>query len=104
MNLSRLPTPDGIVRDARLRVGETQTSFAMRVGSTQPLVSKYEAGTVAPPANVLMHCIHILSDGFAETITEGSLATLVKQRLTGRDKAEIRAAVARLILALAPTH
>lgn len=104
MNSSRLPTPDGIVRDARLRVGETQTLFAQRVRSTQPLVSKYEAGAVAPPASVLMHCIHILSDGFTETITEASLATLVKQRLGGREKAEMRAAVARLILTLAPAH
>ena len=102
MSSSHLPTPDDLVREARRRVCETQEMFAKRVGSTQPLVSKYESGGVAPPASVLMHCIHILDGGISETVSEGQLAKLVKERLRGRDNAAIRGAVAKLILTLAP--
>ena len=57
---------------------------------------------MAPPANVLMHCVHILDEASTSKVTEKSLADLVKQRLGGRDKAEARAAIARLILTLVP--
>lgn len=48
-----------IMRRARLSTGWSQSEFAEALGRSQALVSKYEAGKAVPPADVLIHCIHI---------------------------------------------
>lgn len=48
-----------IIRKARLSAGMSQSSFAAALGRSQALVSKYESGKTVPPADLLIHCMHI---------------------------------------------
>jgi transcriptional regulator with XRE-family HTH domain len=94
--------PNLVVRNARIQLGLTQEEFASRIQTSQSLVSKYEGGQVAPPAGILMHCVHILSQRADQSVSESALLELVKQRLSGKDRAGLRTAVAELILGLVP--
>ncbi|WP_080937509.1 helix-turn-helix domain-containing protein [Burkholderia plantarii] len=50
-----------LVRDARRQLGLNQAKFALLLGKSQAVVSRYEKGRVDPPSDVVMHCVHILS-------------------------------------------
>lgn len=54
-------SPANLVRLARRAEGASQRDFGAKFGKSQGIVSRYESGTVDPPAEVLMHCMHILS-------------------------------------------
>lgn len=61
-----------LVRSARQKVGLNQSNFGKMIDRSQAVVSKYEAGTVQPPGDVIMHCINILKPRFAASLaTEG---------------------------------
>lgn len=49
-----------LIRDARSKTGLTQGEFAKLMGSKQSLISRYESTHTPPPADLLMHCMHIL--------------------------------------------
>ncbi|WP_431258551.1 helix-turn-helix domain-containing protein [Roseateles chitinivorans] len=101
----RLPLPKAphlVVKAARLKLGLTQEAFATQIKTSQSLVSKYESGQVAPPAEILMHCVHVLSSPGEDSVSENALLDLVRERLSGKHRAAIRAAVADLILGLVP--
>ena len=49
-----------LVTAARAKTKLSQREFGERVGKSQGLISKYESGSVAPPANVIIHCMNIL--------------------------------------------
>jgi transcriptional regulator with XRE-family HTH domain len=55
-------TPASIVRSARRHLGLSQAEFAEKVGRTQTVISKYEAGLVNPPALVVIHCMNVLAE------------------------------------------
>lgn len=92
--------PKDVIKLARKTLGETQKKFAKRLDSTQPLISRYEGGSVAPPADVLMHCMHILSPPTSSMMSEADLIKLVQQRLSGKRMAAARLALAQLLCAL----
>lgn len=92
--------PKTVVKQARLFLGETQSKFAKRVDSTQPLISRYEDGSVDPPADLIMHCIHILGVPTSSLVSEFELIKLVKHRLSGDRMAAARMALAQLICTL----
>lgn len=54
-----LPAAD-LVRRARSKTGLSQGDFGHALEKSQGVISRYEKGTVTPPGNVLMHCMHIL--------------------------------------------
>jgi transcriptional regulator with XRE-family HTH domain len=54
-------SPAKAVSAARDLLGLSQTQFGATIGRTQTVISKYESGLVNPPADVIMHCMHILS-------------------------------------------
>jgi transcriptional regulator with XRE-family HTH domain len=82
---------------ARRVLDETQAEFAARMGTTQSLISRYEAGLVAPPAELLMHCVDILDSSFAANVTLEALVALVRERLRGAQMVGARTALAHLI-------
>jgi transcriptional regulator with XRE-family HTH domain len=49
-----------LVRRARRHNGDSQKEFARRLGKSQAVISRYEAGKVDPPGGVVMQCMHIL--------------------------------------------
>lgn len=98
-NLS-IGQPKEVVKLARLSVRESQQEFALRVASTQPLISRYERGLVSPPSQVLMHCMHILGVPISPLLSEADLVKLVKQRLGGDRMAPARLVLAQLIYTL----
>jgi ribosome-binding protein aMBF1 (putative translation factor) len=49
-----------LVRQARIESALSQVEFARKLGKSQAVVSRYEAGNVSPPGEVVMHCMHIL--------------------------------------------
>lgn len=49
-----------LVRGARRQLGLNQGQFAQKLGKSQAVVSRYEQGSVEPPGEVVMRCVHIL--------------------------------------------
>lgn len=54
-----LPAAD-LVKQARSKMGLSQGDFGHTLAKSQGVISRYENGTVTPPGDVLMHCMHIL--------------------------------------------
>ncbi|WP_142806913.1 helix-turn-helix domain-containing protein [Stenotrophomonas maltophilia] len=79
MQAVKHPVTADLVGRARRKLGLKQGQFAIRLGKSQGVVSRYEKGEVEPPGEVMMHCMHILasvSESAASTAT-GSQATEV---------------------------
>lgn len=93
-------SPGALVRTARLSQGVTQGEFAQTVGSRQSLISKYENDQVDPPATLVIHCVNILYSAKSRSVTEDSLVQLIRERLSGTEHAEARAAIASLVSGL----
>lgn len=87
-----------VVRDAKLATGLNQTDFAKILGKSQGLVSKYLNGTVQPKADVIIHCMNILSENKK---TSDSYELLVAEvvKLKGSDSKELRKALLSVISA-----
>lgn len=85
-----------LVRQARQVTGDTQIAFADRLGVSQSLLSKYERGTVSPPAAVLVRCMEVLHLSVDE-VSQEELLKLVRTRLAGREMNAVRAAIANVI-------
>ena len=68
-------SPAELVRLAREIEKLSQQSFGARFGKSQGVVSRYESGDVDPPAEVLMHCMHVLSatDAFQPSALESAI-------------------------------
>lgn len=96
--------PRGVIKGARRLTGETQAEFALRVDSSQSLISRYESGEVDPPAQVLMQCVNILDASFSANVTLDALLILIRDRLRGASMTVARTALAQLVLSLAPDN
>ena len=59
------PQAAGLVVAARRRLGLKQGEFAKCIGKSQAVVSRYERGQVDPPGEVIMRCMHIMSQSNA---------------------------------------
>lgn len=88
-----------IVLEARTCMGESQRTFAARLGTAQSLVCKYERGDVSPPAAILIQCMNLLQMR-PGSVSPDELVALVKTRLSGDQMAAARQAVAKLIQCL----
>lgn len=85
-----------LVRQARVQRGLTQGLFAEEIRRSQGLVSKYEAGRVEPPAEVLMHCLNIL--GCRPTAATAALPPELDR--VAREVAHVRVALDALMAAI----
>lgn len=94
---SQPQTTGSLIRAARRRMGQTQAKFALSMKSQQSLISKYERDQVDPPSALVMQCMTILRGEVQTTVSEDSLVELVRERLSGREHAATRAAIASLI-------
>lgn len=66
MHIVNQPSSE-LIRSARKIRSLSQQSFALELGKSQGLVSRYERGLVDPPTDVLMHCMNILSQQASPT-------------------------------------
>lgn len=95
-----------LVQDARHFLGMTQAEFGRYLKKNQALISRYESGTVIPPGDVVMRCMHILDNTTTEIsheqaeLSSSELAQAVEECLAGPDKQKIRQALNQLILCL----
>jgi len=72
MHSFEAPNPAAIVRRARLHSGLSQGAFAIELGRSQAVISRYETGKVEPPWAVVMQCMHLLGESSqAFSATEG---------------------------------
>jgi len=56
----------------------SQQEFGIEIGKNQGVVSRYESGEVAPPGDVIMHCMHILEPPIAGSAAPSGLAPPVE--------------------------
>ncbi len=87
--------PATILRNARNKLQLNQSSFASQIGKTQGTLSRYESGSVLPPSNVIMHCIHILDNNPASDSVEEIISKV--RTLQGDQYIKIREALNTLL-------
>ncbi|MBD9363762.1 helix-turn-helix transcriptional regulator [Methylomonas sp. EbB] len=81
-----------LVRTARN--GRSQEQFAKELGVRQSSISRYESGSVNPPARVIDHCMNLINQSEIQTAPSAEeLASKILNHLLG-----IGAADARLVL------
>ncbi|MEA9531932.1 helix-turn-helix transcriptional regulator [Xanthomonas campestris pv. campestris] len=68
MHVVKHPSTANLVGKARQKLGLKQKNFAVMLGKSQGVVSRYEKGEVEPPGEVIMHCMHIL--GASEDVSD----------------------------------
>jgi transcriptional regulator with XRE-family HTH domain len=47
-----------LIREARTRAGLTQTELAERTGRDRSVIARWEQGTISPPVESLLACVH----------------------------------------------
>ena len=89
---------------------ENQKDFAIRVGSRQSLISKYENGVVSPPSELLIQCMNIYmrkkaiqEESLTKEVSTNILVGLVESLLGGDDQEQQRRIVANLIKIISNT-
>ncbi|WP_371928867.1 helix-turn-helix domain-containing protein [Methylomonas aurea] len=76
------------------RNGQSQEQFAKELGVMQSSISRYERGSVNPPARVIDHCMHLVNlRGIQAVPSAEQLATKILNHLM-----DLEAADARLVL------
>jgi len=63
------------------------------------VLSKYEKGTVSPPADLLVGCLETLKLA-PEEVSQAQLMDLVRTRLSGDSMGPVRRAIAEVITCL----
>lgn len=104
-------SPSELVRSARKRLALSQADFAQSLSRSQSVISRYESGGVEPEYDVIKICMHIMHNGkmpYEKIETEDSkdtetgitvegLAKLVKKKLRGDSKRELRLALSAFL-------
>jgi len=86
--------PSTIVRQARKKLHLNQKDFAVQIGKTQSVLSRYESGSVEPPSRIIMHCMNILNTDPAPENTDSVDEIIQKIRaLNGDQFSKIRKAL-----------
>jgi transcriptional regulator with XRE-family HTH domain len=88
-------SPAQLLKKARKKLALNQTEFAEQLGKTQGTLSRYESGSVPPPSEVIMHCMHILNSD----PTSDSVDDLIEKigQLRGDQYAKLREALNTLL-------
>ncbi|WP_082266575.1 helix-turn-helix domain-containing protein [Burkholderia pseudomallei] len=97
-------TPSQVVRDARQRKGLTQYEFAKELKSTQSLISKYEAGKIDPPSDLIIQCMNIICNPIVLNVSEAALVKLIRANLHGPQNAAARSTIAAIVERLSQTN
>ena len=85
-----------IIKDARGQM--TQAEFARYLGKSQGIVSKYENGSVSPPAAILEKCMALLQKSDkGEDISSENLAKRIRAELKEPQLAYARKTIATLL-------
>lgn len=94
----KLPhSPAEIVYKAWKHTGLTQCEFAEKYGIRQYNLSRYKSGKVAPPDDLLMHCMHILGMISPDDVSLEELVDAIRRNLSRPDQATLRKAVYELV-------
>lgn len=73
--MSRIESASELLLEARRRAGMTQTELAQRAGTTQSVVSAYEAGRRQPSLPVLLQLIEATGHVLEGSLVSGSTGT-----------------------------
>jgi transcriptional regulator with XRE-family HTH domain len=89
-----------LIRAARST--DTQQDFALRLNTTQNLLSKYESGGIKnPPSNIIGKCLasilHKHNDKNIDQIGPADLASYILETLSGAEQANIRKLIYDLV-------
>ncbi len=84
-----------IIRDARGNL--SQAEFAQKLGRSQPVLSKYERGTINPPAEVVEKCIEILEQRNEDDISIDMLIKRLNKEVSGERYKGVRRAIKLLL-------
>ncbi len=80
----------------------SQTAFAVKLHTSQSLVSKYESGNTNPPANIINECIKIIhGENIQEDISLKALEARMRKVLRGPSQAQARKAFAVILDSIA---
>jgi transcriptional regulator with XRE-family HTH domain len=80
------------------RNGQSQEQFAKELGVMQSSISRYERGTVNPPARVIDHCMHLVNQrGMQAVPSAEQLATKILNHLMDLEAADARLALDKVI-------
>lgn len=110
-NYSDNLSPSELVRSARRVLALSQADFAGILSRSQSVISRYESGEVEPEYDVIKTCMHIMhngkvpfekkeaeeSKGNETAVTVESLVKLVKKKLKGDSKRELRIALSAFL-------
>ncbi len=86
-----------LIRSARGT--HTQEGFAKLIGTTQPLLCKYETGKIPnPPAKIIVACLQYVHDRNNSTeITIGFIQRRMREVLSGPERADVRRVISELL-------
>lgn len=90
-----LSEPSHIVRRARKKLQLNQSDFAVSIGKSQGVLSRYESGKVNPPVDIIMRCMHILDDSSAAADIEQIITKI--RTLNGDQHIKLRQALNTLL-------
>jgi len=99
--MSKHASPANLVKSTRQQKGMTQDEFAKFLGKTQPLVSKYEAGKVTPPADVILDCLELKEEEIGQDVSISDLTKEIKEKLAGDLNIRKRIMISNLIDSIA---
>ena len=68
-----------IVKKARLYQELNQSEFGLTVEKSQEMISKYESGEVAPPSNIIIHCMNIIEESSSHDVPELDSTRLLQE-------------------------
>lgn len=88
-------TSGALLREARLRAGLTQSELAHRVGTTQPVIGRWERNEVQPSFERLQELVRAcgLELSFSLTNYDDSYAEAIRARLAMPTRERVLAAV-----------
>ena len=84
-----------LVRRARKKLKLNQVDFSKKINKTQSVLSRYESGKVMPSHQIIMHCMHILSDAAPSADIEEIVSKV--RALDGEQHLKIREALNTLL-------
>ena len=87
------------------RNGQSQEQFAKELGVMQSSISRYERGSVNPPARVIDHCMYLVNQrGIQAVPSAEQLATKILNHLMDLEAADARLVLDKVIDTLVANH
>lgn len=89
--------PKDIITAAWRNSGLSQVKFALLIGKSQPMLSKYMSGFAIPPSDVLILCMNKCGMIEQRDVSAQKLADRIVKELSGATYAGARTAINQII-------